>query len=72
MPESDALKPLRRRTAPEEQSKYMGHRFGVIGVAATPDSRYILSISFQDRTLIVWNLQSGEPIKSLRLNPNPY
>jgi WD40 repeat protein len=72
MSESDTLKMLWRWSVPEKQVKPEGHHHGVKDVAVTSDGRYILSISAQDRVLIVWDLRSGEPIKSLKLHYNPY
>jgi WD40 repeat protein len=48
---------------PEKQ--VMGHKYGVIQVAVTPDGRNIASISYQDRTLLIWDAESGKPLHDI-------
>lgn len=47
-------------SAPREQTERLGHRLSIVEMVVTPDGRYILSFAFQNRTMIVWDAQTGQ------------
>ena len=53
-----------RRDSPELERTLTGHKGGVLAVAVTPDGRLAVSGS-DDKTLKVWNLQTGQELITL-------
>jgi len=58
-----SLVPAWQSTPLTEQDPRLGHRnFGIMCAAITPDSRYVLTLNYQDRELIIWDYETGHRV----------